>query len=154
MILRHFPRRTITGNIEIVDRQFDFVRAILPYDYQFTCNAQQWSEAERICQALEGPMISQGVASAYSVRMRDDSLGADFPTRQRQNCTSGLHEGVPFPLRKPLERDAEPEMPGQRLSHFCLRRPIRFARAMFSHINLLTFESARPNPKRRAVQCP
>jgi hypothetical protein len=60
MDLRHFPRRTMTGGIEIVDREFDFVRAILPYDYRFTCNAQQWSEAERICQAFEGPMISLG----------------------------------------------------------------------------------------------
>jgi hypothetical protein len=49
------------GNIEIVDREFDFVRAVLPYDYRWTCNAQQWDEAERICQALEGPMISKGV---------------------------------------------------------------------------------------------
>jgi hypothetical protein len=51
----------MTGAIEIVDRQFDFVRAILPYDYRYTCNAQQWNEAERICQALEGPMPSLGV---------------------------------------------------------------------------------------------
>jgi hypothetical protein len=59
--MRHQPRRTITGDIEIVDQEFDFVRAVLPYDYRFTCNAQQWSEAERICTALEGPMISGGV---------------------------------------------------------------------------------------------
>ena len=51
----------MTGAIEVVDRQFNFIRAVLPYDYRFTCNAQQWDEAERICQALEGPMISQGV---------------------------------------------------------------------------------------------
>ena len=59
--LRHYPRRNIGGGMEIVDRQFDFVRAILPYDYKYTCNSQQWSEAQRICEALEGPMISQGV---------------------------------------------------------------------------------------------
>jgi hypothetical protein len=51
----------MTGEIEIVDREFDFVRAILPYNYRFTCNAQQWDEAERICRALEGPMTSLGV---------------------------------------------------------------------------------------------
>lgn len=61
--MRHYARRAMTGDVEIVDRQFDFVRAILPYNYAFTCNAQQWDEAERICQALEGPMISQGVVS-------------------------------------------------------------------------------------------
>lgn len=59
--MRHFARRTITGEIEVVDRQFDFVRAVLPYDYRYTCNAQQWDEALRICRVLEGPMISQGV---------------------------------------------------------------------------------------------
>jgi hypothetical protein len=60
--LRHFPRRAaMTGDIEIVDREFDFVRAILPYDYRYTCNAQQWEEAESICKALEGPMSAQGV---------------------------------------------------------------------------------------------
>lgn len=62
--LRHYPRRAMTGDVEIVDREFDFVRAILPYDYRFTCNAQQWDEAERICQALEGPMVSHGVILA------------------------------------------------------------------------------------------
>lgn len=51
------------GEIEIVDRELNFVRAILPYDYRCTCNAQQWDEAERICAALEGPMISLGVAT-------------------------------------------------------------------------------------------
>jgi hypothetical protein len=57
--MRHYPRRRVTsGDLEIVDREFDFVRAILPYDYRFTCNAQQWDEAKRICEALEGPMIS------------------------------------------------------------------------------------------------
>jgi hypothetical protein len=61
MTLRHQPRRTITGDVEIVDMVFDFVRATMPYDYRFTCNAQQWDEAERICVALEGPMISLGV---------------------------------------------------------------------------------------------
>ena len=61
--LRHYPRRNLTGGMEIVDRQFDFVRAILPYDYKYTSNAQQWDEAHRICQALEGPMIAQGVAT-------------------------------------------------------------------------------------------
>lgn len=59
--LRHYPRRNITGAMEIVDREFDWVRCIMPYDYRFTCNAQQWSEAARICEALEGPMISLGV---------------------------------------------------------------------------------------------
>jgi hypothetical protein len=38
--MRHFPRRSITGDMEIIDREFDFVRAVLPYDYRFTCNAQ------------------------------------------------------------------------------------------------------------------
>jgi hypothetical protein len=51
----------MTGEIEIVDSEFDFVRAILPYDYRYTCNSQQWSEAERICEALEGPMASLGL---------------------------------------------------------------------------------------------
>jgi hypothetical protein len=62
---RHYARRDNQGGgtIEIVDREFDFVRAVLPYDYRFTCNAQQWDEAERICTALEGPMISLGVVS-------------------------------------------------------------------------------------------
>ena len=60
-MLRHYARRVIDGNIEIVDREFDFVRAILPYDYRFTCNADQWDHSERICRALEGPMASQGV---------------------------------------------------------------------------------------------
>lgn len=58
--LRHFPRRSINGEIEIVDRVFNFARAILPYDYRFTCNADQWDHAQRICEALEGPMSSQG----------------------------------------------------------------------------------------------
>lgn len=62
--MRHFARRTMDGGIEVVDREFDFVRAVLPYDYRFTCNAQQWDEAERICEALEGPMISGGVVRA------------------------------------------------------------------------------------------
>jgi hypothetical protein len=61
--VRHFARRTVEGTIEVVDREFDFVRAILPYDYRFTCNADQWDHAERICAALEGPMASQGVLS-------------------------------------------------------------------------------------------
>lgn len=55
----------MTGDIEVVDRQFNFIRAILPYDYRYTCNAQQWNEAERICAALEGPMISGGEAHAF-----------------------------------------------------------------------------------------
>lgn len=62
--MRHYPRRAITGAMEIVDSEFDFVRAILPYDYKYTCNSQQWDEAKRICEALEGPMISQGVVTA------------------------------------------------------------------------------------------
>ncbi len=61
--MRHFARRNMNGAIEIVDREFDFVRAILPYDYRYTCNAQQWSEAEHICAALEGPMSSCGVVT-------------------------------------------------------------------------------------------
>lgn len=62
--LRHYARRaTMTGDMEVVDREFDFVRAVLPYDYRFTCNSQQWDEAERICAALEGPMVSQGVVT-------------------------------------------------------------------------------------------
>jgi hypothetical protein len=60
--LRHYARRAITGDLEIVDRQFGFVRCILPYDYAYTSNAQQWIEAERICKALEGPMSAQGIA--------------------------------------------------------------------------------------------
>lgn len=67
--MRHYARRGLAGagsQIEIVDREFDFVRAILPYDYRYTCNAQQWDEAERICQALEGPMISQGVFQQFT----------------------------------------------------------------------------------------
>ena len=65
-VLRHFPRRSMDGaggEIEIVDREFEFVRAILPYDYRFTSNADQWEHARRICEALEGPMSSQGVVS-------------------------------------------------------------------------------------------
>jgi hypothetical protein len=62
--MRHYARRNIIGTLEIVDRDFDFVRAILPYDYRYTCNSQQWDEAKRICEALEGPMISQGVVTA------------------------------------------------------------------------------------------
>ena len=61
--MRHYPRRQIDGRLEIVDREFDFVRAILPYDYRYTCNSQQWDEAERICKALEGEMVSQGVVA-------------------------------------------------------------------------------------------
>ena len=63
--LRHYPRRQFNGDLEIVDRQFDWVRAVLPYDYRFTCNAQQWDEAERICKALEGQMTSLGVMTIY-----------------------------------------------------------------------------------------
>lgn len=59
--MRHFARRAVTGEMEIVDREFDFVRAVLPYDYRYTCNAQQQAEADLICAALEGPMISLGV---------------------------------------------------------------------------------------------
>lgn len=62
--MRHYARRAaMTGDMEVVDREFDFVRAVLPYDYRFTCNSQQWDEAERICAALEGPMVSQGVVT-------------------------------------------------------------------------------------------
>ena len=60
--MRHYPRRNINGEIEIVDREFNFIRAILPYDYRWACNAQQWDEAHRICTVLEGSMISQGIA--------------------------------------------------------------------------------------------
>lgn len=70
--MRHIPRRTVTGTIEIVDQNFDFVRAILPYDYRYTCNAQQWDEAERICRALEGPMISGGVVHVDGQSTPDD----------------------------------------------------------------------------------
>jgi len=63
---RHYPRRGLTletsSCIEIVDREFDFVRCVLPYDYRFTSNSQQWDEANRICAALEGPMSALGVA--------------------------------------------------------------------------------------------
>lgn len=58
---RHYARRTMTGAIEIVDREFDFVRAILPYNHLFTRNSDQWSQAEAICNALEGLMVSQGI---------------------------------------------------------------------------------------------
>lgn len=68
--LRHYPRRTFTGAIEIIDRQFDFVRAILPYDYAFTSNAQSMDEANRICIALEGPMSAQGIW-----RVSEDGVG-------------------------------------------------------------------------------
>jgi hypothetical protein len=61
--MRHVARRSMTGAIEIVDTQFNFVRAILPYDYAYTSNSQQWSEAERICAALEGPMSALGIAT-------------------------------------------------------------------------------------------
>jgi hypothetical protein len=70
--LRHFPRRAIDGAVYIVDRQFNFVRAILPYSYAYSSNAQQWDEAARICQALEGPMSALGVA-----RVSDGSGAAD-----------------------------------------------------------------------------
>ncbi len=64
--MRHYARRNVeTGDVEIVDRKFDFVRAVLPYDYRFTCNADQWDHAERICAALEGPMVSQGVVRVH-----------------------------------------------------------------------------------------
>jgi hypothetical protein len=62
--MRHIARRSMTGAIEIVDSEFDFVRAILPYNYAYTSNAQQWNEAERICQALEGPMSAGGIVTA------------------------------------------------------------------------------------------
>jgi hypothetical protein len=68
--MRHQSRRAITGEIEIVDTEFNFVRAILPYDYRFTCNSQQWDEAERICQALEGPMASLGVIQQFTQEER------------------------------------------------------------------------------------
>ena len=70
--MRHIPRRqdSTGGTIEIVDTEFDFVRALLPYDYRFTCNAQQWDEAQRICEALEGPMISQGVIRVATPSLR------------------------------------------------------------------------------------
>jgi hypothetical protein len=61
-LLRHYARRAFTtGEIEILDREFDFVRVVLPYDYRWTCNAQQWDEAERICRVLEESMVSLGV---------------------------------------------------------------------------------------------
>lgn len=63
-VLRHFSRPAMDGAIEIVDREFEFVRAILPYDYRFTSNADQWEHAQRICEALEGPMSSKGVVRA------------------------------------------------------------------------------------------
>lgn len=64
--LRHYARRGETdcgSAVEIVDRQFNFIRCILPYDYRWTSNSQQWDEAERICAALEGPMQALGVVS-------------------------------------------------------------------------------------------
>lgn len=62
ILRRHYARRAIDGSMEIVDRAFGFVRVVLPYDYRYTCNAQQHDEADRICKALEGPMISGGIA--------------------------------------------------------------------------------------------
>jgi hypothetical protein len=59
--LRHFAQRTMMGEIEIVDRKFNFVRCILPYDYAYTSNGQQLDEAKRICRALEGPMSALGI---------------------------------------------------------------------------------------------
>jgi hypothetical protein len=60
--LRHYPKRVGPGGqLGIVDRQFDFVRCVLLYDYRYTCNAQQWREARLICEALEGPMESLGI---------------------------------------------------------------------------------------------
>lgn len=59
--LRHYPRRHWSGEMHIVDREFDFVRCRLAYDYRFTSNSQQWREAEAICRALEGPMEAMGV---------------------------------------------------------------------------------------------
>lgn len=64
--MRHFARRDMGGNMEIIDSEFNFVRAILPYDYRYTCNAQQRVEADRICQALEGPMSAQGLVRVQS----------------------------------------------------------------------------------------
>ena len=32
--------------------------SMLPYDYRFTCNADQWDHAERICQVLEGCQVA------------------------------------------------------------------------------------------------
>jgi hypothetical protein len=66
--MRHVARRAISGEIQIVDTQFNWVRVVLPYDYRFTCNADQWDHAERICAALEGPMASKGI-----VRLTQDS---------------------------------------------------------------------------------
>ncbi len=67
--LRHYARRgrelITSGNVEIVDRQFDFVRCILPYNYAYTSNFQQWIEAEKICRALEGPMMAQGIVRVF-----------------------------------------------------------------------------------------
>jgi hypothetical protein len=78
--LRHYARRGLTletgSNIEIVDREFDFVRAILPYDYAFTSNSQQWDEAERICRALEGPMSALGVAVVGEFPTHPTDVGA------------------------------------------------------------------------------
>lgn len=70
MTYRHYARRN-DSNVEIVDRQFDFVRAVLPYDYRYTCNAQQMEEAARICEALEGPMISLGVVRVHGEQTRE-----------------------------------------------------------------------------------
>lgn len=67
--MRHYVRRNPSGAVEIVDREFNFVRAILPYDYRFTCNADQMSQAEGICKALEVPMASLGVALAEAVKL-------------------------------------------------------------------------------------
>jgi len=62
--LRHYAHKTALGDVEIVDRETGFARSVLNYDYRFTCNADIHDHAERICQALEGPMASQGVARA------------------------------------------------------------------------------------------
>ena len=66
--LRHYPRRNIMGDMEIVDRQFDWVRCVLPYNYAYTCNAQQYREADLICLALEGPMESFGVVQGVILK--------------------------------------------------------------------------------------
>lgn len=78
--LRHYARRDIFGDMEIVDRVFDWVRCRLPYDYRWTSNSQQWDEARRICEALAGPMQAQGVVS-----IADTSDGKEIPGETKKS---------------------------------------------------------------------
>lgn len=85
--LRHYPRRAVkSGAMEIVDREFDFVRCVLPYDYRYTGNSQQWEEAAKICRALEGPMQALGVVAI--------SPASATEARSAETGTGSVHEGA------------------------------------------------------------